>query len=257
MLWLPRGLVIPYIIDGVIQRLRIRREEGEPRYYVVPGSSSSIMILGEERRAFVIVESELDAVTCYHAQELAGAIAMGSSHAKPDAAAFDLLKNCKQILNALDYDKAGASAFIWWKDTFGDRCDRWPVPVGKDPGEAYEMGRDLGQWIKAGLPPSMTLNEVRRSAARVAGAAIPGRSADNKQKNIHPLIAELYQLLKNNPGVKIINTPERYTVLKNDRYVGGRINDLVMREQEIIDYIMSHQAQEINYKNFLMNGVTP
>lgn len=248
MLWLPRGLVIPYVIGGVIQRLRIRRNEGEPRYYVVPGSSMSIMIIGADRRAFVTVESELDAIACAAATDLAGAVAMGSSHAKPDAGAYTILKNSLQILNALDYDKAGADAYAWWKNTFGVKCDRWPVPVGKDPGEAYAMGKDLGAWIKAGLPPLFTM-DVKAEIAR--DKKIIEESAGPQAPAISPLISELYKLLKNNPGVKIINTPERYTVLKNDRYVGGRINELVMREQEIIDYIIAHPDAEITHANLI------
>ena len=47
LLWLPVGLIIPKLDDdgGHIERLRIRRPEGEPRYYVVPGSSPSPLFL--------------------------------------------------------------------------------------------------------------------------------------------------------------------------------------------------------------------
>jgi len=73
-LWIPRGLVIPYIVDGVIYRIRIRRpDEGGPRYYVLPGSSMAVMLVEPARRAFVVVESELDAIACAAATSLAGA----------------------------------------------------------------------------------------------------------------------------------------------------------------------------------------
>jgi hypothetical protein len=83
-LWIPRGLVIPCLIDNVIHRVRIRRPEGKPRYYVLPGSSMATMFIGPERRAFVIVESELDAIAVASCQGMAGAVAMGSVSAKPD-----------------------------------------------------------------------------------------------------------------------------------------------------------------------------
>jgi DNA primase len=286
MLWLPRGLVIPYCVDGIIQRIRIRQPEGEPRYYVIPGSSMATMIIGIECRAFVIVESELDAIACAASTDLAGAVALGTLQGKPDAAAYEILKSSVQILNALDYGDQGGGktaaerAFKWWADNFPDKCDRWPVPQGKDPGEAYAQGTDLGEWIKKGLPPVVTLTKSKRSDARSVSGTIPERSErDNAQatrdhapssvipvvdalqgtqagiqanqppESAPALLKELWKLLRENPGVKIINTPTRYTVLKNDRYVGGRINELVMKPGEVNDYLLNHQDEEITWKN--------
>jgi len=289
MLWIPQGLVIPYIIDGMIQRIRIRRPEGEPRYYVVLGSSMATMILGIERHAYVIVESELDAISCAAATDLAGAVALGTLEGKPDAAAYGILKGALQILNALDYgDKGGGKkaaerAMVWWSENFVDRCDRWPVPKGKDPGEAVQQGIDLKSWIEAGLVPALTLS--KGSKFNVQGSTldkdvIPVPHARDltpagiQEKECHcetslasrgnlepsadtsPLLLELYQLLKNNPAVKIINTPDRFTVLRNDRYVGGRINELVIKPGEVNDYLLSHPDEEITWKN-LIKGTSP
>jgi len=260
-LWIPIGLVIPYVIStegrNLILRIRIRRPEGEPRYYVIPGSSAEIMILGPEREAFVTIESELDAIACYEAQEYAGAVATGSSHAKPDARTFKILKNSKQILNALDYDKAGATAMHWWDEQFPENCERWPVPQGKDPGEAYKLGTDLSVWIRAGLPPSLTLRDRVNSEKRKDVTTVQEQKECHCEAslascgNLNPLIAELYQLLKNNPSVKIINNADRLTIYRNGKYVGGRINELVYREPDVAEYIFSHPDEEINYQNFL------
>lgn len=260
-LWIPRGLVIPYIIDGVIQRIRIRRPEGEPRYYVVPGSSMPTMIIGRDRRAFVIVESELDAIACAAACPLTGAVAIGSVAAKPDAETFAILKDALQILNALDYDRAGARAMKWWTDQFG-KCDRWPTPQGKDPGEAYALGIDLNSWIEAGLPPVLTIKAEggdQKSGVREKQCPPPtgvaqsaGGGENNPPEGTPPLLAELWQLLRENPGVKIINTPDRFTVLRNDRFVGGRINYLVFREKEVTNYILDHPDTEIGWQNLFV-----
>ena len=285
MLWIPQGLIIPYSVDGIIQRIRVRRpeehrtKENPYPYYVVPGSSMSTMVIGSERRAFVIIESELDGIACAAAQDLAGAVALGTLEGKPDAAAYAILKGALQILNALDYgDKGGGKkaaerAMKWWLDNFSDRCDRWPVPKGKDPGEAFQMGIDLGQWIKAGLPPAVMINKGRvaetstkeliRTKATTRDNSAMGVVLADKQAtgsagsnpatstNTPPLLAELYKLLKDNPSVKIINAPDRFTVLRNDRYVGGRINELVMRPGEVNDYLLSHPEEEITHQNLL------
>lgn len=262
MLWIPRGLVIPYMIDGVIQRIRIRRPDGEPRYYVIPGSSMATMLIGVERKAFVVVESELDAIACAASQDIAGAVAVGSVSAKPDAAACAILRDAVQILNALDYDAAGAKAMAWWKEQF-PRCDRWPVPQGKDPGDALKMGTDLEKWIKTGLPPVLTIEEDSKSkgqGARLKDQENPpfvkgdtGGLQDDvlSRPDLPPDIWELLTLLRKNPGVVIYNTESRFAVLRHGKYVGGRINELVFRNTAITDYIMAHPDREITAENLI------
>lgn len=261
-IWIPIGLVIPYISGGIIQRIRIRRPEGEPRYYVLPGSAAAIMTIQPESRAFVIVESELDAIAVAAACDNVGAVAVGSSHAKPDAQTYQALKSACQILNALDYDKAGASAMKWWDEQFPDTCARWPVPQGKDPGEAYQMGTDLNLWIKAGLPPVLTMGEISMTC-RAGSPSTPeiknNCHCEERQRcgnlelpeNTPPSVAELYNLLRRNPGVKIINTPDRMTILRNGQYVRGRINELVFKCPEVFEFILDHKAEEIDGKNFI------
>lgn len=263
-LWIPRGLVIPWIVDGVVYRIRIRRPEGEPRYYVLPGSSMSTMILERTRRAFVVVEAELDAIAIIANTNLAGAVALGSNSPKPDAETYQLLQGALQILLALDYDEAGKKAVKWWAEHF-DRCDRWPVPQGKDPGEAYKMGTDLDQWIKAGLPPALTMNSlefrVESSELKNQGATATTQQChpepfdklriDPVEGSLPPPLIELRDLLRKNPGVKIINTKDRFTVLRHGKYVGGRIGDLVFKQPQVTDYLMNHPAEEIDGGNLI------
>ncbi|MDY6974383.1 MAG: toprim domain-containing protein, partial [Thermodesulfobacteriota bacterium] len=161
-LWLPRGMVIPFFDGAGLQRIRIRRA-GEldfgPRYYFVPGSSSRTMLINPDRSAFVVVESELDAVLISQvAGDLLGAVALGSVSTKPDDVAERILRNSVEILVSLDFDEAGAKYWAWWKQQFPD-CERWPVPEGKDPGEAYQAGVDLRAWVKAGLPPGLRMGQ--------------------------------------------------------------------------------------------------
>ncbi len=254
-LWLPQGLVIPYIVDGIIYRIRIRRPEGDPRYYVLPGSSMSTMIIGTGRRAFVIVESELDAIAIAARKSfLYGAVAVGSASAKPDAETYRILQGSLQLLNALDYDAAGAKAMEWWSDHF-DRCDRWPVPKGKDPGEAFRMGIDLDGWIKAGLPPALTITAPEPVANRrpdIKHHKPEMSTAADVPPDLPPPVLELLLLLRKNPSVKIINTPTRFTVLRDGKYVGGRINELVFRTPEVTDYLLYHPVEEIDAGNLII-----
>jgi hypothetical protein len=281
-LLIPRGLVIPYIVSGIIQRIRIRRpaehrtEQWPLPYYVLPGSSMATTIIGVERRAYVIIESELDGIACASACALAGAVAVGTLAGKPDAAAYGVLKAAVQILNALDFGDQGGGkqaaerAMKWWEEQFPTTCQRWPVPKGKDPGEAYQMGTDLNLWIKAGLPPVVTMEEQNKvipvkagiqsadcppplGVAQRAGGGFTESdiAAIIEHRGLGPNILELWKLLRANPAVKIINNAERFTILRHGKYVGGRINDLVTRCPDVFEYILDHPDPEIDYKNFM------
>jgi len=153
-LWLPTGLVIPWLVDGQLHRLRIRRETGDPRYFVVPGSGRSAVISRMDAAAYVVVESELDAILLDAvAGDLVGVVAQGNSTARPDSITMPVLQNAMHISVALDTDEAGAKASRWWLDQF-DTAHRWPVVGGKDPGEAFTAGVDIRSWVVAGLPPA-------------------------------------------------------------------------------------------------------
>ncbi len=154
-LWVPAGLVIPLCHDEGLARLRVRRSDpGEgPRYVIVSGSSMAPLVLPSESGAFVVVESELDAWLCWQeAGDLIGVMAMGSAGAKPDQNAHMLLMGASLILTALDYDPAGARyAWKFWPETYGKKVIRWPVPVGKDPSDAWQRGLNIRAWIEAGI----------------------------------------------------------------------------------------------------------
>ncbi len=163
-LWLPAGLVIPVYRGGVLQRVRVRRPESERakncenlKYYRIPGSTGTTMILGESTRAFAVVEAELDAVAIFSAAaDLVSAVSIETLEGNLDEEAYTLLSGSLAILDALDADDpktpALQRALAKWSATF-ERHLRWPVPVGKDPGEAFKAGVDLRAWIMAGLPP--------------------------------------------------------------------------------------------------------
>jgi len=253
-LWIPTGLVIPAAVNGAVVRIRIRRPEGDPRYYVIPGSSSHTTHLERDRRAAVVVESELDAIAVASNNALAGAVAVGTSHGKPDAGTFARLRECLQILVSLDFDRAGISGMKWWKENF-ERCDYWPVPCGKDPGEAHQSGIDLEKWIKTGLPPVMTIGQDEPTPEKKEKMTPPPEKKKQTDtatmEHLSPSVRELYDLLRRNPAVVIINQPGRLTALRNGRYVGGRISELIFRDETCLKYILRHPAEEITGENFL------
>ena len=177
-LYLPQGIVIPfYLGETILHRLRIRRDVvtgDEARYYWVPGSGNDVIVINPSARAFVVVESDLDGLMVDHAAgDLVGTIPLGTCSAKPKETAAELLRESLAILVALDFEprqnqktgvmeNPGGQAAKWWTACF-PQARRWPVPAGKDPGEAYQSGVLIRTWIMAGLPPVMMMPTRRKS----------------------------------------------------------------------------------------------
>ena len=252
MLWLPRGLVIPLVDGEDVLRLRIRGDR--PRYYVVPGSNMDLMVFDGDNRCLVVVESELDAVMLSGiAGDLAGFVAIGSSTAKPDSKAEFYLKNASYVILALDYDQAGEKALAWWKTNF-PLAKVWPLQDGKDPGEAYQAGCDLREWILAAWPPGWHL---QRAALGQRPAAKPARAKKRDRRQGMPkMVLELAELIKDSP-VSVLVTDDQLKIIspagwnyKNwDRF--GRISELVYFTPEVWDYLHGCGFKKITSDNLL------
>jgi len=80
-----------------------------------------------------------------------GRIPLGNAQSRPDKVTDKILKQAELILLALDYDDAGAKeSWQWWPEHY-ENVVRWPCPLGKDPGEGFEMGLDVRVWVEVGL----------------------------------------------------------------------------------------------------------
>lgn len=153
-LFIPSGLTIPW----KNQRVRIRRDKpGEHgRYYVIPGSVSAPMVIGNANEPLgVVVESELDAILL--SQEVTRdlfIVALGSAQAKPDATLVQHLEQCPLVLIATDSDEAGAKAARWWRENMpGVDTFRCPVPgrYGKDISDLFLTLDNLNVFIEGGV----------------------------------------------------------------------------------------------------------
>jgi hypothetical protein len=152
-LWLPAGLVVPtFTAAGQLARVKVRRWEGEPRYYALPGSSAAPLVAGQGD-AVVVVESELDALLlAQETGDLVQAMALGSAQNRPDAEAWAKLQAAHGVLVALDADAAGVKeAWGWWRENL-PRALRWPpLRPAKDPTEMLLAGVDPKVWVEVGL----------------------------------------------------------------------------------------------------------
>jgi DNA primase len=250
MLWIPRGLIIPCFKGGNIYRIRIRRpkkdlqSKNDIKYYILPGSGMEAMGINPDRKAFIVVESELDGfLIARKAGSLIGVISLGSAQAKPGDNIYPCLKKALTILVALDWDAPGQKAWEWWRDNFRS-AKLWPVPIGKDPGEAVEKGLDIKQWIIDGLPPVLTMDFNTNHE-------IPENL--NPPGDLYP-IQELEFFLKRLP-IKIIADKEKNEVvfdpgLKNQR-IKKRVRQLFFDDEEVFYFLkLIHPDSVIHGGNF-------
>ena len=276
-LWIPRGLVIPFYDDGKLMRVRVRRPKedlrsaADPRYYFVPGSSAAIMRCGDRRRAYVVVESDLDfALVAQEAGELAGVLSMGTSSAKPDAACHAHLSRADVILVAIDFDEAGAKAWEWWRDNY-PAAERWPVPAGKDPGEMFR-DVDVRAWVVAGLPSGWALDraDLSSGASRGVGQVVDAGSVDvapaagaatvEEAREAHPAdlglpqsVLALGSMLKRYPVVVHV-TDSRLAIQEkkgwNNWDASKEISKLVYFDADCFAYLHGLGVEMVNGKNF-------
>lgn len=243
VLWIPRGIVIPCFKGGEIYRLRIRRPKKDlvkptdSKYIVVPGSGMEVMGHNPDHKAFVVVEAELDAMMiARRACGVAGTIALGSATNKPGVSVFPILSKALRILVALDYDAPGNKAAAWWLNTFPN-AKQWPVPMGKDPGEAFEKGIDIKAWVTEGLPPVLTMDASQ-------GYQVPD--------DVYPL-QELQLLLQKYP-IKIQAEPDHTKIIFDsgfkNRAIRQRVKDLYYGDDEVHWFLrMKHPDTIITGEN--------
>lgn len=173
VLALPAGIVIPWFdSSGRAVRVRIRASNPrpqDPKYHVVKGSRLDTWISSHGRAVYIVVETELDAAMLDAVSgHICGQVALGSVGIGPDTATDRSLRNAALILNCLDNDDAGRKASEWWEKTYRN-CVRVLPPGGaKDPGNAYEDGHDLCEWIYDALPRGLQY----RYRSRLQDAAV-------------------------------------------------------------------------------------
>jgi DNA primase len=154
-LWLPHGIVIPIFRDEKIIKLKIRRQDwqlgDQHKYVVISGSTSSPAIFGDMLlQPPLLVEAEFDAMLIQQeASDVCSCIALGGL-GKPDLATHRLLMKCPIVLFALDFDDAGKDAYNFWRHTY-PQLRPWPISETKSPGDAFQAGVNLKQWVLDGL----------------------------------------------------------------------------------------------------------
>jgi len=161
-IWLPRGIVIPWHMDGQLWQVKFRRPDpSDPKYISVRGGTP--VLYGADTLAahdvIVLPEGELDAVLLeQHCGDLVGVATLGSASRRPDALAADHLLGARVILTLCDSDTAGERGADRLAGLMS-RAIRVRVPVGKDATDFVKAGGDLRAWLSFELERLDLLSE--------------------------------------------------------------------------------------------------
>lgn len=150
--WVPRGVTIPWEIDGDLWRVNIRRPTGKPKYFSPAGFSNGLYLadLVDLAKPVVLVEGEFDGLTlCQHAGDVATAAATGSTGGSRRARWIARLALSPLVLVAYDSDEPGEKAAAYWIDALPN-AKRWR-PYWEDANAMAQAGADLRTWVLAGL----------------------------------------------------------------------------------------------------------
>jgi DNA primase len=152
--WLPRGIVIPWMIGGELWRVNIRRPAGEPKYIGPAGFANGLFNADKLRPGapVALVEGEIDAMTIDQgAGDLITPVATGSTAGSRCTRWIAQLALASVVLVAYDIDEngAGEKAADWWLNVLSN-AKRWR-PLWSDVNDMAVDGADLRQWVQAGI----------------------------------------------------------------------------------------------------------
>ncbi len=189
---IPGGLIIPCMDGEKILRVRVRRIDGTPKYYVLPGSSNDpapMLLAGSgwkgQHQAAVVTEAELDAIlVSQECGDLVHVIAAGSATALPkDSRAMELARSAAWVGLWLDRDPAGDKGVAAWCAGYPSARDiRADLGQGKksDPGDCHAAGLSVRDHVVKHLPRSWQVGlRLRASASGRSSQGSGVKSSDN------------------------------------------------------------------------------
>jgi hypothetical protein len=150
-IWLPRGIAIPWFVDGQLWRVFIRRPTADPKYYIIPGGSNAMynadaLIPGKPA---VLVEAALDALAIHQAAgDIITPVATGTTGAR-SVKWIARLAGCTPLLLSFDRDAGGESPTRYWRGIF-PAAQVWRA-FGDDPAAMLQRGHDVRAWALAGV----------------------------------------------------------------------------------------------------------
>lgn len=164
--WLPRGIVIPWMHAGHMWGLNIRRPDGdlEPdadedwksrKYQRAAGSRNALYNADQlDGRPVALVEGEFDALAIQQETDQVAVVATGSTAWGRAPRWRALLRCAPVVLVCFDPEEAGEEAAKYWTDALPNAV-RWR-PHLHDAAEMLRAGANIARWIDEGLDNAVT-----------------------------------------------------------------------------------------------------
>jgi DNA primase len=189
---IPRGIVIPCLVDGAVWYIKVRRPVPPlpgPKYQQVRGGKSALFGLDHlaGRRVAVICEGEFDAILLWQeAGDLLDVVALGSRGARPALPWLAHLAGASRWLVALDRDADDMAT--WWGE-FSSRVRRVRPLQGNDLTDFHQAGGDLRAWVSYHLGQLESV--ASPSAAQACSARSEGRSVLEIEADLATVLDEM------------------------------------------------------------------
>ncbi len=174
----------------------------------------------------------------------------------PSGEADEILRRARRVLVSLDADRAGAAAMRAYAESYPHSIP-WPVPSGKDPGEAFSLGVDLRSWVVAGLPEGLRAGPLPQKQEKKAEEA-----AAAEEKTPSSDLEELARLLRQHP-VEIRVSPDgsRVHIRENRTWqrlnweTSKRISELVFFGEGVLEHLFGLGVEIVSGRNILRDEV--
>lgn len=158
-LYIPRGWTIPGVaVDGTLYGLKVRKEQGEPKYPQVQDSQPCLMGRLTGKPTLLITEGEFDLMLAWQeCRDVIDVATLGSAVNDPMPWAIHLL-GYKQVLVCYDLDEQGEKGRAKWDNIPTVKHIRLPLTpsnTSKDITDFVRLGGNLMEWVKRFVEPEV------------------------------------------------------------------------------------------------------
>lgn len=149
--FMPRGIVIPWLIEGRLWRVNVRRAVELPKYMQVAGGANGLFNADmiDSDQIIVMVEGEFDCMVLQSHVKGITPVATGTTSWARENRWIAELKTAQEVILAFDVDENGAGdkAAEYWQSVLKDKALRLRPPA-HDITDAWKAGVDLQAWLE-------------------------------------------------------------------------------------------------------------
>ena len=146
---IPRGIVLPWLLDDQLWQLKVRTNRDQPKYLAIAGGhpclfGAETLVPGQPA---LLAEGEFDALLLWQeAGDLVGVATLGGCGKRVSVRALRYLLGCPRLLVAYDTDAEGEKGAERLRQ-LSSRLRRVRLPVGKDVTAFWQAGGRVRDWV--------------------------------------------------------------------------------------------------------------